>query len=338
MKTIKYVLAGALIIKILDMFLFLGMGKIRGILKSIYFKLIGIFFTDQKFEKYQKGFLSLPDCVDIDAWREYRHGNLIKLDRPIQYYYDQLFDLITAKIASKEPYVIVRASDGEAYFLQGKLLGNGPTRHFTKSDSLTGVDLAPFKDGLLRCDSRHAEMYKRNRRRFVRIYGRNVFSPIPFECIYALLASRRILKNNYKIGIIGSQEKVKIIQKLTSFPAFQDYIGRSGFQDYIGIPERGSANDPIHLTEMIKSQLKSDIDIYLVGIGVAKLAVMHHLKENSKAVFLDAGAGISALAGLVGKERQYFAGWKNFRLKDYDYSQVDTMDADMKSEENIIFL
>jgi len=338
LKIIKFVLARASNIKILNMFLSIWKRKIKEALKLIYFKLIGLFYTENRFKKYQKEFLILPDCVDIDALREYRRGNLVKLDRPLQYYYDQLFDLIAGKIAAKEPYTIIRASDGEAYFLQGKLVGNGPTRHFTKSSSLKNVDLAPFKDGLLRCDSRHVEMYKRNRRRFAKVYGRDIFSPIPFECIYALLASRRILKNNYRIGIIGSQEKVKIIEKLTFFSAYKSYIGREGFDDYIGVPERGTANDPADLAEVIKSQLKNDIDIYLVGIGVAKLAILHCLKENSKAVFLDAGAGVSALAGLVGKERQYFAGWKNFRLKDYDYSKVDTMDAEMRGKENVIFV
>jgi hypothetical protein len=56
---------------------------------------------------------------------------------------------------------------------------------------------------------------------------------------------------------------------------------------------------------------------------------MADLKDRGNAVFIDVGCGISALAGLVSNTRPYFDDWINFRLKDFDYSSVDVVDADM---------
>ena len=38
---------------------------------------------------------------------------------------------------------------------------------------------------------------------------------------------------------------------------------------------------------------------------------------------MDVGAGIDMIAGCVNTRRPYAGNWKNFRLKDYDYSNID---------------
>jgi len=300
----------------------------RNIAKQAYLFMLRFIFTDARFKRYQDEFLLIPNCKDIDLKNQYQKGNLIKLKRPIIEYYNELYELILKKVESKEGYTIVRSSDGEAYFLQGKMVGNISRRHFTKNKELSQDYISLFKEGLLKCDSRHCEMYRRNQKMYQRIYKKHIFSNIPFECIYALMASGKLLTTELKIGIIGSNKKLEIIKKLLNFSQYKEYIGRDGFQDYIGIPNSGSSNNIEELATNIQAQLKDKIDIYLVGIGISKLAVMHRLKEKSKSVFLDAGGGISALAGFAGYERQYFADWINFRLKDYDYEGVDKMDAD----------
>ena len=48
------------------------------------------------------------------------------------------------------------------------------------------------------------------------------------------------------------------------------------------------------------------------------------MKEYHPAVYLTVGCGIDAIAGVqdcIG--RPYFGGWKNYRIKGYDYSKID---------------
>ena len=303
--------------------------KIKKFLRRIYGWCAGLVYTDVDFSAYQKDFLILPGCRDESLREQYRLGNLVKLDRPLNYYFDALWESICKAVAEKQPFVYVRVSDGEGYFLRGRLVGNGPKRHYTSGKSLDPEYINKFKQGLLECDSRHIEMYKSHHKIFRNIYGREIFSPIPFECLYAMVAGKKLFRSGFKIGLIGSVNKLKIIKELISFPEYQDYIGLKSFEDYIPVPETGTSNDIGAVVNLILPKLKPEVDIYLVGIGIAKLAVLPELKKISNSIFFDAGAGISALAGLVSPERPYFADWINFRLKDYRYENVDIMDADM---------
>jgi hypothetical protein len=288
------------------------------------------FYTKSGFLEYEKKFLLIPGCVDTSLEAEYLKGNLVKLKKPISGYYGELFNIISSKIEKKIPLAIIRASDGEAFFLQKKPVGNILRRHYTQGRDLENMDVEIFKKGLLGCDLRLIEMYRTNRFRFFKIFKKNVFSEIPFECSYALIASRKIFKTNWKIGIIGSEKKIEIIKLLFNSSEYREYIGRDGFEDYIAVPERGTANNPIGLANEIKLKLKKEIDLYLVGVGIAKMPILPILRDSSNNVFFDAGAGISALSGLVSKDRAYFAEWKNFRVKGYNYENTDIMDANMK--------
>ena len=272
--------------------------------------------------------MAVPDTEDIDLEHQYLKGNLIGLKKTMVSYCDELLDKIDANVRLKKGFSVVRASDGEAYFLQKRAVGNITRRHYTKSTDLDSLDVSPFRQGLLDSDIRLGDMYKNNRRMFRKIYGREIFSDIPFESVYALFASKRIFRTFWRLGIIGSDHKIDIIKKLFEHAEYRDYIGRQGIDHYIGVPERGAANDPYGIAERISGQIREDIDVYLVGIGIVKLFVIPRMKNFHSNVFLDAGAGISAMAGMVGRERAYFAGWKNFQLNGYDYSQVDTMDLD----------
>lgn len=288
------------------------------------------------FAEYEKAMLHVEGCTDTSLKEQYALGNIAEITVPMQKHCDALFELIVDKVKSKTPYTIIRASDGEAFFLNKQLKGNGPTRHFTADEALTDEKIAPFREGFLKCDSRHIEMYRNLQSKFQKIYGRNVFSKIPFECLYALIANRKLLKLPYRIGLIGADNKMEIIRRMMEFPQYQEYVGRNAFQDYISVPERGTSNDPEGLLKQIQSNLKPDIDIYLVGIGIAKLAVMHRFTEASNAVFIDVGAGISALAGCVSDGRPYYADWINYRLADFDYSKIDIMDSELKDKRAVV--
>jgi hypothetical protein len=59
-------------------------------------------------------------------------------------------------------------------------------------------------------------------------------------------------------------------------------------------------------------------------MGSAKLGVMSTLPSYHRAVYLDVGSGIDALAGIIDPWRPYFGDWINFQLDDEScYSGID---------------
>lgn len=164
---------------------------------------------------------------------------------------------------------------------------------------------------------------------YLMITWQALFGPrLAFEVIYALVASRWVFREfNNQIGIIGNERKIKLIERLMLNQQYRDYLGMEKFTDYIGVPQKGAADYPLKLAEEIGKQIKnSPAKIFLVGMGHAKTGVLSYLKSYSDAVFIDVGVGIDALAGCVNQERPYFAGWTNFRFKNFDYSAIDQMD------------
>ncbi len=179
---------------------------------------------------------------------------------------------------------------------------------------------------------KNGEIFKQFKN-YLQIIKGSLFGPkLSFEPVYALVATRWIFREYAnEIGIIGNEEKVKLIQQLMQNSDYRQYLGVSKFTDYIEVPQKGAADDPIRLAETIGNQIKnSSAKVFLVGMGHAKTGVLAYLKGYSDAVFIDVGVGIDALAGCVNQERPYFAGWTNFRFKDYDYSKVDQMDYNDK--------
>jgi hypothetical protein len=55
-----------------------------------------------------------------------------------------------------------------------------------------------------------------------------------------------------------------------------------------------------------------------------KTALLHKFKRYKKAVYVDVGGGIDALAGCIKPDRPYAHDWVNYRIKGFDYSKIDT--------------
>ena len=107
-----------------------------------------------------------------------------------------------------------------------------------------------------------------------------------------------------KIGLIGASTKMEIIQNLMEAPQYQEYLGIDEFQDYISLPQRFSCDDLEATEKMVGEQLeKSTSKIFLMGMGHVKSGLIHRLKKYTDAVFLDVGAGIDAIAGLIDIDR-----------------------------------
>lgn len=148
------------------------------------------------------------------------------------------------------------------------------------------------------------------------------------EAVYALTTTTWLFKNfRNQIGIIANEAKVELIQELMKKDEYRKHLGIDSFTDYIGVPQKGAADEVEKLAQSLSEQIsKSTAKIFMVGAGSSKMALIPLLKRYSNAVFIDAGASIDAIAGIVCQERPYFADWKNFRLKDFDYSKIDFMD------------
>ena len=134
-----------------------------------------------------------------------------------------------------------------------------------------------------------------------------------------------------KIGLIGADSKINIIQNIIEAPQYQDYLGIEKFEDYISLPQKFACDD-IDLTEKIVGEQleKSTSKIFLMGMGHVKSGLIHRLKKYKDAVFLDVGSAIDAIAGIIDVERPYFGDWVNYQIdenelyKDVDYLQYDS--------------
>ena len=158
------------------------------------------------------------------------------------------------------------------------------------------------------------------------IHGNTISS----DAIYSLIITKWIFKNYPDdIGIIAGSEKINLIRNLVKKDEYRAYLKMNQFADYVEVPQKGAADDVENLARSLESQLKSSrAKIFLVGIGSSKIALIPLLQQYSNAVFIDVGAGIDAIAGIICQERPYFSEWVNYRLKDYDYSTIDFMDKE----------
>ena len=108
------------------------------------------------------------------------------------------------------------------------------------------------------------------------------------------------------------------------YDEYKEYLGLNNFNDYIHFPQKYACDDIDLVEEFVGNQLKeSQSDIFLLGIGHAKSGILHKLKNYKDAVYMDVGAGIDNIAGCINIRRPYAGDWTNYRIKDYDYSQID---------------
>lgn len=232
---------------------------------------------------------------------------------------------ILQAVKEKKPLSFLRVADGETGFLNRNIYGNMSLRHLSKS--IDSVDLEKFWDGIRNCDYISTQLYTHFTENFRKLITFREID-LPMEFIYSIISNKWIFKNFPKsIGIIGGENKLKLIKRMMEHKEYRDYLGVDFFSDYISVKERFLCDDTEDLEKNLSESLKnSKSEIFLIGIGISKLAVIHKLKNYKNAVYIDVGCGISALAGTTSLERPYFGGWVNYKLEDYDYSQIDQMD------------
>jgi len=155
----------------------------------------------------------------------------------------------------------------------------------------------------------------------------------PAEYGYGLVANKWILQEFAgKIGLIGADSKLNIIENVIEAPQYQEYLGLEKFEDYISLPQRFACDDLEATERMVGEQLKNSTSkIFLMGMGHVKSGLIHRLKKYTDAVFLDVGSSIDALAGIIDVNRPFFGDWTNYQIDDQElYVGVDYLAYEKK--------
>jgi|LauGreSuBDMM15SN_2_FD.fasta_scaffold03194_4 hypothetical protein len=249
-------------------------------------------------------------------------------------------NIIFSSVSNKSPKVFLRMFDGEFYFLKGQAFGNILKRH--SSINPKHIDLTPWFQSINLCDYKCTQLYEHGEDELKTFYEVFPNSKIdfPMEFLYSIIANKWVFQQfPNRIALIGGESKLKIIKKLMTYNEYRSYLGVEKFVDYVSIPETKACDYVDNLDKFFEETLPSiDADIFLFGIGISKLYLASKFKNYKNAVFLDVGAGISALAGCTSLERPYFGSWTNFRLKNFDYSNTDLMDYNDTKGLNEIYL
>lgn len=163
----------------------------------------------------------------------------------------------------------------------------------------------------------------------------------PAEYLYASVANKWFFSTFNKITIIGSKQKLELINELLQYQDYKDYLGIESFYDYIPIPQTGALTNSDKIYKKIKSKLeRSNPDLFLAGIGLAQNTLLHSIKQSINAPIISVGSGIDAIAGVIDIQRPYYGSWINFRLKNSKiYEKIkDPVLYTTKTGKNVRFL
>jgi len=213
--------------------------------------------------------------------------------------------------------------DGDYYFLTKQAVGSATPGNRALSLSYEDINHQEFIEGAKLNDYYTCEIYPENRKMFDDVISKSI--DYPAEYGYGLVSNKWFFKEfSGKIGLIGASEKLYLIKELMKYDEYKEYLGLDYFVDYIHYPQKYACDDIDLVEEFVGNQLKeAQSDIFLLGIGHSKSGILHKLKKYKDAVFVDVGAGIDNIAGCINIRRPYAGDWTNYRIKDYDYSQID---------------
>lgn len=239
---------------------------------------------------------------------------------------------------------IIHFGDGDYYLLTDQPLGSARPGRRAISRRLSLQERTQLAIGLTNCTCHAVDLSPSLREQFKEV-APSVQQTFPTEYIYAAVASRRLTHViGESIGLIGAEPKLRIIEKLMQYRSYQSYLGLTNFLDYIPVNQKFAADDPRAVVDGLTPQLeKSRARLFLVGMGSAKMGVLHRLPRIKDAVYLDVGSGIDALAGLIDPRRPYFADWINFRLSDpsgyhdLDLLQLKDLRNTIYAESDVLF-
>jgi len=244
--------------------------------------------------------------------------------------------LLIQQVKHNKSATYYKYGDGDYYFLKKQGVGSATPGKRALSKSYDSIDHDKFVEGAQLCDYYTCEIYPENRQRFSEVIEKEIDFPAEFG--YGLVANKWLFETFAgKIGLIGADMKIDIIENIMEAPQYQEYLGLEKFEDYIRIPQQFACDDLEATERMVGEQLeKSTSKIFLVGIGHVKSGLLHRLKKYTDAVFLDVGSSLDAISGIVDVDRPYFGDWTNYQIDGTNlYSGVDFLQYDSSKGKHI---
>ena len=245
--------------------------------------------------------------------------------------------LLVELVYLNEPKTFYKFGDGDYYFLNKIPTGSATPGRRALSKSYDEINHDAFVKGAQECDYYTCEIYPENRVNFIDVIQRRIDYPAEFG--YGLVANKWLLKTFAgQIGLIGAGLKLNIIKNLMEAPQYQEYLGLEKFEDYISLPQKFACDDLDATEKMVASQLiKSTSKIFLMGMGHVKSGLIHRLSKYRNAVFLDVGASIDALAGIIDVDRPYAGDWTNYQIDDVQlYKGIDFLAYEGKGKHIVL--
>ena len=246
-------------------------------------------------------------------------------------------NLLIKLVDSNQPSTFYKYGDGDYFFLKKMPVGSATPGRRALSKGYDQINHDVFVEGAQKCNYYTCEIYPENRSHFKEVIQRDI--DFPAEYGYGLVTNKWLLKTFAgKIGLIGAGSKLNIIKNLMEAPQYQEYLGLEKFEDYISLPQKFACDDIDATEKMVASQLmKSTSKIFLMGMGHVKSGLIHRLSKYRDAVFLDVGASIDALAGIIDVDRPYAGDWTNYQIDDVQlYKGIDFLAYDGKGKHIIL--
>lgn len=220
---------------------------------------------------------------------------------------EEFKQLIINLVNEEKGATFVHFGDGDYYFLKKQPVGSARPGKRALKVSYNRFDITPFIEGWKKADYHCVEYLEKNNRNMLHELFPDQ-KTIPTEYLYGLTSSKWFFKTfKGKIGLIGAGEKMDLIKDLMKREEYQNYLGIDNFNDYIKIPQKFACDNLNNTIQMVKEQLEKadpETKVYLYGVGHVKSGLIHHLSSFKNAVYLDVGAGIDGIAGLLYPESE----------------------------------
>ncbi len=273
----------------------------------------------------------IDGCINIDTEPFFERQECYpKFQEHLIDFKNLLIDLVDRG----ESKTFYKFGDGDYWFLRGIPSGSATPGRRALAKSYSEINHSQFVDGSKLCDYYTCEIYTHNRQFFREVIP-NQKIHYPAEYGYALIANKWFFKTFAgKIGLMGANTKMNLVSELMGAEQYQEYLGLDKFEDYISLPQKFACDDLDATEQMVGEQLKkSTSKIFLMGMGHVKSGLIHRLKKYTDAIFLDVGAGIDAIAGIIDVGRPYFGNWTNYQIDEYNlYEDMDYLGYEKKGK------
>ena len=228
--------------------------------------------------------------------------------------------------------------DGDYHFLKGNQYGSAAPGNRALGRILREEELQIFQMRAQLADEYMCELYPYLRLDFAKVIQTNK-RIWPAEYAYAAVSSKWIFREfGNDIGLVGSAQKLELINLMMKFPEYRDYLGIDNFSSYIKIPQKFSCDDlPRRIDELREQLATSSSKIFLLGVGHLKSGILSELPKLKSAVYLDVGTGIDAIAGIIDPKRPYFGNWTNYYIPNHSlYNQLDYLNYNQENRRPLV--